>query len=404
MKQKLSTLLIVVFGIAALLLPSFHYLTAAESSAELNQQIQDKQKRVEELKRQAAAYESKLAEKRKERVTLTTQVSLISQKIEQTEIEVEATKTNIEAVTLEIRELENNIELAEKTLSDYRNQLSDAVRWYARTQNRDVIYVFFSRPSFTAFYDELRSARTVQRSVSTLVAEVDTLKNNLEQQHTKSEQKRLDLETAVDQLDNQQLSLEAQQETKNYLLEQTKSSEQRFAALLADAKREADKANSEIATLEKAARERLKQEGIPTNAERPGLIWPVPNSRGISAIFHDPDYPFRKAFEHSGLDIRAYQGTPIRAAASGYVAIAKTGGATGYGYVMIVHSGGLATVYGHVSKIVAKTDSFVAQGDIIAYSGGMPGTPGAGPFSTGPHLHFETRLNGIPVNPRSYLP
>lgn len=100
---------------------------------------------------------------------------------------------------------------------------------------------------------------------------------------------------------------------------------------------------------------------------------------------------------HSGIDLAAPQGTPIRAALDGTVLFARYK-TTGYGYHLAIdHGGGFVTFYAHCSKILVTEGQAVKAGDIIAEVGSTG-------RSTGPHLHFEVRINGEIQNPRSYLP
>jgi len=98
---------------------------------------------------------------------------------------------------------------------------------------------------------------------------------------------------------------------------------------------------------------------------------------------------------HAGIDLPVPEGTPIHAADGGRVAIAGWMG--GYGnYTCIQHTGSLSTCYGHQSRIAVSVGQSVSQGQVIGYSGNTGN-------STGPHLHFEVRINGNPVDPMGYL-
>ena len=107
--------------------------------------------------------------------------------------------------------------------------------------------------------------------------------------------------------------------------------------------------------------------------------------------------------EHNAIDIPALQGTPVVAADDGVVLEVNDGG-YGYSTVSISHDDHLVTVYGHVSDILVEEGEEVSRGEVIALSGGRPGSKGAGVFTTGPHLHFETRVFGEAVDPMYYLP
>jgi murein DD-endopeptidase MepM/ murein hydrolase activator NlpD len=119
-----------------------------------------------------------------------------------------------------------------------------------------------------------------------------------------------------------------------------------------------------------------------------GLIWPV---RGTVTSEYGP----RWGRMHTGIDISAPGGTPIRAAKGGEVIF--SGSMSGYGNTVIIdHGGGFTTLYAHQSRIAAGDGASVSQGQVIGYVGSTG-------HSTGNHLHFETRVSGNPVNPRRYL-
>lgn len=98
---------------------------------------------------------------------------------------------------------------------------------------------------------------------------------------------------------------------------------------------------------------------------------------------------------HPGIDLEATYGTPIHACRSGVVVLAGPEG--GYGNAVVLdHGGDMATLYGHQSRLAVHADQHVNAGDVIGYVGSTG-------YSTGPHLHFEVRLTGNPVDPASYL-
>ena len=129
-----------------------------------------------------------------------------------------------------------------------------------------------------------------------------------------------------------------------------------------------------------------------SQASRPpssaGFIWPT--SGTLTSGFG-----WRWGRMHEGIDIAAPTGTPISAAASGTVIYAGWMG--GYGNLVVIdHGNGLATAYGHQSSIAVGSGTYVSQGQTIGYVGSTG-------HSTGPHVHFEVRVNGSPVDPLGYL-
>jgi len=126
------------------------------------------------------------------------------------------------------------------------------------------------------------------------------------------------------------------------------------------------------------------------------MLWPSPNCRQVSSPYGMRFHPITKKYQmHTGIDIPASYGATTVAANSGTVIYA--GWQTGYGYTVIIdHGGGISTLYAHSSKLLVSVGMHVDAGQAIARVGSTG-------LSTGPHLHFEVRRNGMTTDPLGYV-
>lgn len=378
----------------------------AEEIDALNDEIAAKREKIKQLEKSIEKYKKDIEEKRLESISLSNQIAILDNRAAQIDLDIQATEAKLDALTLEIQRLVLSIEDKENAIARQQTILSELVRTIHFNQSKNVVEIFAAYESFSEFYNKLQHLRTIERDMGQSARALRIGKEELEAQQEQREQIKLSFEEVKDNLENKKRDLEEQTEHKFSLLAQTQSSELKFKTLVDSLRDQYQSIENEITGIEQEVRKRLEAEkqldGV-AGADGTLLSWPT-QSRYITCAFHCGGYPYAHVFLHSGIDIRAAQGTPIKAAASGYVARAKRcTSASCYSFIMLIHSDGIATVYGHMSAIYVAEDQFVTRGDTIGLSGGAPGTVGAGPFVTGPHLHFEVRLDGVPVDPMGYL-
>jgi murein DD-endopeptidase MepM/ murein hydrolase activator NlpD len=377
-------------------------LSTNEEVLQLNLQIQEKKQALDQLNQQKAEYERNLALKQEEALSLNSELGSLDEQVKKTEVEIDIANNKIETLKLQIKEVDGKIKDREADIMDRNSQLGGYIRQLNRMQNTNVVQVLLANDKFSDFFNELNSVEDLEHRLKGSLDEVKQLREDLQDVQGELVRKKTDLDDATANLVNIKEDLTGQMDYKSDLLDVTKDNEAKYQELLSAVKTEQGSVNSELSQIENDLRTKLDSDNQLTDDTKI-LSWPVNPANGITATFHDPSYIFRRLFEHPAIDIRAKQGTPVKAAASGYVGRAKDAG-MGYSYIMIIHAGGVSTVYGHISQINVQEDAYVTRGQIIGLSGGMPGTPGAGRLTTGSHLHFEVRKDGIPVNPLNYLP
>ncbi|MFA5163327.1 MAG: peptidoglycan DD-metalloendopeptidase family protein [Patescibacteria group bacterium] len=371
----------------------------------LNQKIQAQKKQIETLQSKQRAYSALIAEKQKEKNSLNKQLSILEDSAAKLQLDIDGVNLEIDRNNLETKKIQLNIENTDRAISREKEHMARLLRLIYKQDQVSTLEILLLNDSLTEFLNQMKYLENTNEEIANSLETLQENKNELEINKQALLDKKKELDSLQADLQEKNGRLVAEKEDKEFILDQTRSSEKAYQNLLAQAKREQDQAASEILSLEKTVRDKLaKSQKNKLDNSDSSMAWPVAKSY-VTATFHDPDYPFRNLLgEHSGVDIRAGQGSLVKAAASGYVARVKFNGTKSYAYIMIIHNDGLSTVYGHVSGVNVEADQYVEKGQIIGRSGGMPGSIGSGGFTSGPHLHFEVRKNGLPVDPLEYLP
>ncbi|MFH0856939.1 MAG: peptidoglycan DD-metalloendopeptidase family protein [bacterium] len=386
-----------------------------EDIKDLQNLITNKQQEIEGLNGQIDHYKDLIKVKEEQANTLESQISILENQIAKKELDIKKLEAQIQELALEIEKTNREIKDAEEKIVLQKERIAENIRIINRNDDKNYLELFLANDKFSNFFDSAQSLKNLEEELKRIYDDLIILKKNLNDNKLDLENKNSELKNKKQSLNDEKEKLNGQQYSKEVILAQTIETSAEFRRLVAQIQQEQNQTFAQIKKLEADVKQKLEQErekrknqGKPIDNPSK-LSWPIPN-QGITTSFHDPDYPFKKWIgEHSGIDLRTLKGgvptngLPVKSAADGIVIKIVREGKLAGNIVYIMHNDDLMTVYMHLSRIDVKEDQYISRGETIGLSGGMPGTPGAGQISTGPHLHFEVRLKGIPVNPMNYL-
>ncbi|HAR54806.1 TPA: hypothetical protein DCR79_00730 [Patescibacteria group bacterium] len=357
--------------------------------------LSDKQGELEAIQKKIEQQEAELAKIRKQKLTLSNQVKLLDQQIEASRLALEGIDTEIITIGLEKGKINHELVDLEEEALGRRLALKLAIRTSYMYSQDSLLEIMLGSNSLADFMSKVQYVDNIQNKITANISALEEIKQNLSTKKTVLEDKNVRLLDIKQRRIVEEQSLQVQVGAKQAIVKDLKLSEADYQKQLEAARAEQQAVANEVAALLKA---------VPKRAPVGDLVlyWPIA-SRKITAGFRDPDYARTFGLPHNGMDIATPQGTPVKAPADGTVTKIKDGGARGLSYMIINHTNGLATVYMHLSGFAVSTGASLVRGQVIGYSGGTPGTPGAGWLTTGPHLHFEVWYQDQARNPLAYL-
>ena len=302
----------------------------------------------------------------------------------------------------ELDELNNKISELQKTTEEVESNLNEVQEKYDRQKellDNSLIAIYES--SDTKYLDVILSSKSISEFLSNyfLVTELASYEMDL---LNEMEAKKEEIETSKKKLEENQKQLaeiKTNQTKTAKVLENTKTVRENFIAKLSDEEKEIqtkiDEYNTRFNEIN-AEILALAMEGIDTKYIGGELAWPVPGYTRISSKYGMRTHPITGVYKlHTGVDISAPMGANFIAANDGIVT--KAGYNSAYGNMVIIdHGGGVSTLYAHGSEILVQVGQVVKRGEAVLKVGSTG-------YSTGPHAHFEVRLNGVVTDPMPYI-
>lgn len=389
MKRKLISIFLVV-----VLLQYFYSFVFAENIT--NEEAVNEQKNLNEMNQEVTEQINQA----------NTKLEYVQSELSNTMLQVQELEDKILGYQKEMTGLSDKLDALQNSIDETKQKLTVAEEEYNRKEEllRERLVAMYEDGE-TQYLDILLSSRNIVEFISGyyLINEFVEYDNTLMQEVA---ERRDDIEITKTKLEKEETEIKlikAKREQTTVVLQNTITLQESYAKKLSKQEQELKNKITEYKQ-EQARIEALIQQATNrsnnldiqyTGGE---MLWPVAISGTvITSTYGVREHPIQGVIkEHSGLDIgNATYGSPVVAAADGVVTYA--GWLGGYGNcVMLNHGNGLVTLYGHGQKIITELHKKVKKGDLIMEVGSTGN-------STGPHLHFEVRVNGSCVNPLNYV-
>lgn len=378
MKRFLRILIIVTLLISTLGVSTF----AAELS-DLQEQQTQVQANQDMATSQLQAVQEELTENLQQIQELNTNI---------TQYETEINEYNTQIVTLQddITKTEEEIKKAEDNYNSQKKLLDDRLVTMYQAGTTEYLDVVLSSKTITEFLSNYYLLSILADSNVDFLDTIEQQKQIIEDEKKKLEEQKKQIDTAKEE-----------KEKASIILQNTKVMKDTYTSQLTDQEKqiqsEIDAYQAQLNQLEAEIQE-ITADSLVINPNYIGgeMLWPVPGYTKLSSTFKMRVHPITGVYKlHSGIDIPAPTGTNFLAANAGVVV--KAGYNTAYGnMVMIDHGGGVSTLYAHGDKIMVTLGQTVKKGDVVLQVGETG-------YATGPHAHFEVRINGTPVDPLPYV-
>ena len=367
----------------------------------------------EDLTNQLDSIQQQVNQQNAAKADAETVIGSVSEQLRQIEEQLRQATAELGTIKEQRVAVENDITLNERQLAEAQKRLEGRESvFYKRVRdiyiNGRLSYldVVIGSKDFSDFANRLEVLKRIIDSDITLINEIKKERADIEAHKQKLEADRAKLVELEKAALAKQAEIEQKKAERNVVLQ--KAQNDRATAMQAIEELNASSAQVSAMLKERQAARAAAAAAAAAAAQSSGgqgasdnwvqgtgqLGWPV--SGEITSPYGYRVHPiWGTTIYHSGIDIGGDEGTPVHAADGGVVVWAGWMG--GYGYAVVIdHGNGLSTLYGHNSELAVDEGQSVAKGQVISYAGSTGN-------STGPHVHFEVRVNGDPVDPMGYL-